>query len=109
VPASGGRWIEPVPLPINNDISTLLLDAAPNPPAEPELVAFTPSAAGSFEITHPDEARQVAAVRKHRFAPAGNIWRIVRGDVHRHTGISMDGAVGGSLYDWSSPIFASRK
>jgi hypothetical protein len=57
------------------------------------------SVAGTFPVTHPDEARQVADVRAHRVTVGGRAYKIVRGDVHRHTEISMDGAIDGSLWD----------
>lgn len=89
----------PVPLPINHDISTLLLSADGLRQTDPALRPFHPSAPGPFRITHPDESRQVAAVRKYRIQAGDRTYKIVRGDVHRHTEISMDGAIDGSLWD----------
>jgi hypothetical protein len=88
----------PVPLPINHDISTLLLTGAARQ-AAPALQPFHPSNAGQFVVTHPEEASQVAAVRNYRVNAGGRRYKIVRGDVHRHTEISMDGAIDGSLWD----------
>jgi len=88
----------PVPLPINHDIATLLL----NPgiaPSEPLLEPLQPSPVEQYSITHPDEARQVADIRAHRVQLADRSFKIVRGDLHRHTEISMDGAIDGSLWD----------
>ncbi len=96
--AGDGRHF-PVPLPIKCDISTLAIDARGLRHAAPELEAFQPSAAGTYPITHPDEARQVTAIRAHRVTVGGRTYKIVRGDLHRHTEISMDGAIDGSLYD----------
>jgi hypothetical protein len=89
----------PVPLPINHDISTLVLSAAGLRQAEPALEPFHPSSPGEFKITHSEEPRQVAAVRNYRITAGDRTYKIVRGDVHRHTEISMDGAIDGSLWD----------
>ena len=106
-PADGGIAVAavgdgrrfPVPLPINHDISTMVLNAPDLPRSPPEVAAFQPSQAGGDAATHPDEARQVAQVRNHRVTVGGKTYKIVRGDTHRHTEISMDGAVDGSLWD----------
>jgi hypothetical protein len=89
----------PVPLPIKNDVSTLVLSARGVRSPSDEFEPFQPSVAGEYPITHPDEARQVAAIRAHRVTIGGRSYKIVRGDVHRHTEISMDGAIDGSLWD----------
>jgi hypothetical protein len=89
----------PVPLPINHDVATLVLDSRGIPPAADEFKPFQPSSAGAYAVTHPEEARQVAAIRAHRLNIDGQRYKIVRGDVHRHTEISMDGAIDGSLWD----------
>ena len=89
----------PVPLPINHDISTMVLDGTGIAPITAQLKPFEPSNAGEFPVTHPQEAAQVAAVRAHRVQVGGKIYKIVRGDLHRHTEISMDGAVDGSIWD----------
>ena len=88
-----------MPLPINHDVSTLRLHASGLKQAEPELEPFLPSDAGKLTITHPEEAAQVAGIRSHRLTVGGRPYQIVRGDVHRHTEISMDGALDGSLWD----------
>jgi hypothetical protein len=49
--------------------------------------------------TEPREREQVAALRKHVISAEGKTYRIYRGDMHRHTEISMDGAGDGSLVD----------
>ncbi|MCX6633806.1 MAG: DUF3604 domain-containing protein, partial [Acidobacteria bacterium] len=86
----------PVPLPVNHDISTLLLNA---PLPQPELTSWAPSQASESPVTHPGENAQIAAVREHRLSVAGRGYKIVRGDVHRHTEICMDGGLDGSLWD----------
>jgi hypothetical protein len=89
----------PVPLPVDHDVATLLLDARGIAPANADFEPFQSSAAGAYSITHPDEARQVADIRAHRTTIGKHTYKIVRGDVHRHTEISMDGAIDGSLWD----------
>ena len=49
--------------------------------------------------TEPREAEQVAAVRNYTIDSGGKRYRIYRGDLHRHTDISLDGSGDGSLYD----------
>ncbi len=48
---------------------------------------------------HPDEADQVAAIRKHKIEFGGKTYHIYRGDLHRHTDISIDGMGDGSVAD----------
>jgi hypothetical protein len=88
----------PVPLPVNHDVAALTLDAGAGE-VTPRLKPFAPSAAGPFAATHPDEAAQVSRIRNHRLHLGGASYKIVRGDLHRHTEISMDGAIDGSLWD----------
>ena len=45
------------------------------------------------------EAEQVAAVRNYTVNAAGKRYKIYRGDMHRHTDISLDGSGDGSLND----------
>lgn len=49
--------------------------------------------------TEPREKQQVAAVRNYAISAQGKTFRIYRGDFHRHTDISLDGAGDGSLFD----------
>jgi hypothetical protein len=89
----------PVPLPLNHDVATLILGGGLPAPVEPEWTPFEPSPAGQYSVTHADEARQVEQVRAHRVTLGRRVYRIVRGDVHRHTEICMDGGIDGSLWD----------
>ncbi len=47
----------------------------------------------------PREAEQVAAIRNYTIRSGGKRYKIYRGDLHRHTDISLDGSGDGSLYD----------
>ena len=101
--AGDGRQF-PVPLPVNNDIASLL-DASGSIASEPQLEALKRSTAREqYAPTHADEVKQVAEIRAHRFEVEGRTYKIVRGDLHRHTEISMDGATDGSLYVRSLPL-----
>ena len=67
--------------------------------AEAQFEAFT-EAPGTAEFVHPNEAADVARARALRIPNAGSQLRILRGDFHRHTEISPDGAGDGSLEDY---------
>ena len=48
---------------------------------------------------NPAEAEDVRRIRAYRYAIAGKQYRILRGDFHRHTELSQDGAGDGMLED----------
>src|SRR5205814_4574260 len=50
-------------------------------------------------LIHPREQEQVARVRGYKIETGGKTYRTHRGDLHRHTDISPDGAGDGSLMD----------
>ena len=91
----------PVTLPKHHDIRVLTLDGSLLDGARsgPALTAFQPTPAPGFTPTHANEAEDLRRVRGHRLEVGGQSWKIVRGDLHRHTETSMDGAVDGTLYD----------
>jgi hypothetical protein len=49
--------------------------------------------------THPREAEDLARIRDYKIESGGKTYRILRGDIHRHTEISRDGKQDGSLFD----------
>ncbi len=49
--------------------------------------------------SEPREREQIAALRAYRIEAGGKTYRVYRGDMHRHTDISADGAGDGSLWD----------
>jgi hypothetical protein len=58
---------------------------------------------------HPRESADVARLRSHRIAVGGRAYRLLRGEFHRHTEISLDGASDGALEDmWRYAIDAAR-
>jgi hypothetical protein len=64
----------------------------------PALTAFVPST-DNLPLSHSNEAADVARARAYRVSIGGRTWRIVRGDIHRHTDLSWDGNRDGSLDD----------
>jgi len=52
------------------------------------------------KVTHPDEAADLKTVRGYRIQAGGSTYRIMRGDLHRHTSLSQDGVGDGSLWDF---------
>jgi hypothetical protein len=83
--------------PREQDLRFALIPSGP-PAAAPELVPFVPSSE-NLPASHPEEARDVARVRAYRARIGGQSFRIVRGDLHRHTDLSWDGNRDGSLDD----------
>ena len=59
--------------------------------SEPQLTASP---------VHPNEQEDTAAIRSYRYEAGGETYRILRGDLHRHTDISADGIGEGGLIDF---------
>ncbi|MGH9721238.1 MAG: hypothetical protein ACRD8O_13565, partial [Bryobacteraceae bacterium] len=57
------------------------------------------AASATGENAHPGEAADTQRIRQYRVSINGRQYRIVRGDLHRHTELSNDGAGDGSLDD----------
>jgi hypothetical protein len=93
--ADGRVW--PLGFPARQDLRFTSLDMAA-PQKQPELQPFEP-AAGKIPPAHAQEARDIERVRSYRARMGGRTWRIVRGDIHRHTDLSWDGNRDGSLDD----------
>src|SRR6185369_16902435 len=68
--------------------------AGPVALSEPAAATVRPQA------MHPNESADVARMRAWRTTAQGVNYRIVRGDFHRHTEISYDGAGDGSVEDY---------
>ncbi len=66
---------------------------------EPALLAPRGTEGPAMLALEPREAEQVAAIRNYTIRSGGKRYRIYRGDMHRHTDISLDGTGDGSLYD----------
>lgn len=65
--------------------------SAPAPSGSPVLTAYTEPASRP-QIMHPNERDDVQRIRAYRTTVGGMEYRILRGDFHRHTDISNDGA-----------------
>ncbi len=64
-----------------------------------ELKAYESEPSPQFDRIHPDEAKEVERIRSYRIQLGGKSYSIYRGDMHRHTDLSMDGGRDGSLLD----------
>jgi len=82
----------------HNEIDFARMDST-SPVPQPLFEAFA-EAPGTPEFAHPNEAADVARARAFRISNGGSQLRILRGDFHRHTEISPDGAGDGSLEDY---------
>ena len=82
--------------PQNHDVMFATLRAAGAASATLGPLAAEPPAAQPVEAR---EREQVAALRSHSIQAGGKTYHIYRGDLHRHTDISADGAGDGSLFD----------
>lgn len=67
-------------------------------PATPSLKPRVPPQLKAVAL-HAEEAADLARIRGYRIEAQGHTYRILRGDIHRHTEISMDGNNDGSLLD----------
>jgi hypothetical protein len=63
------------------------------------LVGAVRSTSPAAASVHPAEAADTARIRDYRINSGGKTYRILRGDLHRHTELSHDGAGDGSLED----------
>lgn len=66
---------------------------------EPVVTDFQESAADPPPV-HPNEEEDTARIRAYRYETPGGPYRILRGDLHRHTDISSDGIGEGGLIDF---------
>jgi hypothetical protein len=73
--------------------------AASAPPVTAALEPYVETP-GTAAPGHLHEAQDVAQIRGYRATVAGQTYRILRGDFHRHTEISADGAGDGSVEDY---------
>ncbi len=82
--------------PGTNDVSFTALRTDASAPAQ--LVALAPEQPAELPV-EPLERQQVARLRTYTIQANGKTYHIYRGDVHRHTEISLDGAGDGTLWD----------
>jgi len=79
-------------------IPSRALAADPEPAAAVVAAQTALGTAGATPV-HPAESAQVRAIRNYRITSGGKTYRILRGDMHRHTELSHDGSGDGSLFD----------
>ena len=65
----------------------------------PSLSAFIEPQLAAVPV-HANEQQDTAAIRAYRYEAGGSTYRILRGDLHRHTDISADGIGEGGLIDF---------
>ena len=84
--------------PVGTNVSYTRID----PPAGAASIRLAEFREPSLQAApvHPDEPGDVAAIRGYRYRAGGKTYRILRGDLHRHTDISNDGIGDGSLLDF---------
>jgi hypothetical protein len=96
--ASDNRpWQLPQMPPRNLSIAVSQLNAKWAKPVAPQIVPV--GRAVTAKPIHPDEKAQVARIRNYKVEAGGKVYRIYRGDLHRHTDISGDGMGDGTLMD----------
>jgi len=92
----GRTYAKPYPFVKNNVYSaSIVLQNA----VRPELKAW-PGETKPAARMHPEEEQRIGTMQKHRIPWGGKELRIVRGDMHRHTDISFDGDIDGSIWDF---------
>jgi hypothetical protein len=86
---------------INSDLysADLRLDGLPAGGSMPELVKLQPDRPAAPDPRAVAEREQIDVVRNYRIEAAGQQYRILRGDFHRHTEYSVDGARDGTVED----------
>ncbi len=82
----------------HNEIDFARVDGAAGV-AAPVFTAFAEGTA-TAALVHPHEQADIQQARAYRMRTGGAELRILRGDFHRHTEISPDGAGDGSLEDY---------
>jgi hypothetical protein len=96
--ASDNRfWMPPGMAPRDHSVAVAKLGGL-GPRLEPGIskrLERTPDAAP----VHPRERAQVARIRNYQVEAGGKKYRIYRGDLHRHTDMSVDGVGDGSIMD----------
>jgi len=78
-------------------LDTSAIEAGPQRSAG-DLIVLRPEMA-SVAPVHPEEETEVQTIRGYELRAGGRTYHIYRGDMHRHTDISADGAGDGSVMD----------
>jgi hypothetical protein len=83
--------------PVDQDLYRATLASGPAAGAIPWQPLALPNEQAAN--VHPNEAADVTRVRQYRATIDDKTYRIVRGDMHRHTDLSWDGNRDGTLFD----------
>jgi hypothetical protein len=94
-PAAPSPW----PDPVKNELVMARVKPPAGAPAAAELKALAPVGPGQAPAAAVKEKADVARVRAARASVGGKTLRVARGEFHRHTEISFDGANDGMLMD----------
>jgi hypothetical protein len=85
--------------PCNEDLEVAVLRPSSSATSvDPATVPPAPTVAPPPSV-HPEEVADVARMRHYHIEAGGKAYRLLRGDFHRHTELSMDGGPDGSLED----------
>jgi hypothetical protein len=84
--------------PQNHSVAVTRLDSAARP-GEFKLADAPPPPERPEVVVHSREREQVARIRGYKIEQGSKTYHIYRGDLHRHTDISGDGAGDGSIAD----------
>jgi hypothetical protein len=84
---------------VTNVSYTVIDPSATRSAGEIRLVPFQ-EANIAVQPVHENESEDVRAIREYRVEAGGKSYRILRGDLHRHTDISGDGIGDGGLIDF---------
>jgi hypothetical protein len=93
------------PSPEKTDVSYTVVEPPPGR-ASVRLVPFQEPPVTAKPV-HPSEPADVNAIRSYRYEAGGKRYRILRGDLHRHTDISADGIGDGALLDFYRYAFTA--
>jgi hypothetical protein len=84
--------------PRNNDVMVAELRSPKASTTPPQLADRSPEPPAGLP-NEPEERRDIATLRAYPIRASGKTYHIFRGDLHRHTEISLDGAGDGTLWD----------
>jgi hypothetical protein len=96
--SSDNRGWQPATMPPRNlSVAVSRLAGAPRP--GPMRIVERVRKFPAVRPVHPREAEHLARIRAYKVEAGGRTYRIYRGDLHRHTDLSLDGIGDGSLAD----------
>jgi hypothetical protein len=95
--ADNRPWALPAMPPRNLHVAVSRFGGAPA--AQAVKLVDRPATVAEVAPIHPKEREQVERIRGYRVEAGGKSYRILRGDLHRHTDISNDGPGDGSIMD----------